>query len=469
MASPDFSDYVDLTINDLDVQEIYDEAVIYAQTNLPEFNPRVGTIENAMLEAVSYTTRNLVSAINTLPNSLLEGLIKLMGFSRNEATTAKGTVLIELIINTGATIVAGTVFSFNVFDSEGVLTQFLFETQDDLIIVAPNTSGTAAVVASEASAYPEIAVPAGLTVVSSTPFILSATLQTLTSVGTDTELDSEYFDRASSFLKSLSNTIATASQLINYLLVTYPTVGRFKVYDLTKAQENKISNIALTSNVATITTSSAHGYSVGDSVLVSDLANTVFNGTYTITVVPSTTTFRYAKTNANIGSTAVTVGTVILASGMLFATADVSGAVTISLCDSVGAQISETQKSIIKTDVESKLVAGLKVGLHNMNTFLVDVACSVTVDSNYSTATVGLAVSEAIDNYLSISGWDFSESINSLYLVTLASKVPGVKYVSTLDATLNGSTNLASNSGNDVTVLRKGSIPIGTTTTIATS
>ena len=127
MTSPNFSQYIDLTVSDLNVVDIYDDSVEYAQTNLPEFNPRVGTIENAILEAVSYQTGNIVTAINRLPDGLMEGLLSLMGFDRIEATQASGTVTIELIINTGSTILAGTAFSFDVYDAEGVLTQYLFE------------------------------------------------------------------------------------------------------------------------------------------------------------------------------------------------------------------------------------------------------------------------------------------------------------------------------------------------------
>jgi hypothetical protein len=72
-----------------------------------------------------------------------------------------------------------------------------------------------------------------------------------------------------------------------------------------------ISNIALTDNVATITTSAAHNLLVGDRVTVAGISapNTALNGTYAITTVPSTTTFTYAKTNANITSAAAS-GTV---------------------------------------------------------------------------------------------------------------------------------------------------------------
>lgn len=72
----------------------------------------------------------------------------------------------------------------------------------------------------------------------------------------------------------------------------------------TDANNATISNVALTSNVATITTSAAHGFVVGQSVTIAGLTNTALNGTYTITTVPTTTTFTFARTNSNIPSTA---------------------------------------------------------------------------------------------------------------------------------------------------------------------
>ena len=55
-----------------------------------------------------------------------------------------------------------------------------------------------------------------------------------------------------------------------------------------------ITHKQLTDNVATITTSVAHGFEEGDVVTISGI-NATFNGSYYITDVPSTTTFRYAR------------------------------------------------------------------------------------------------------------------------------------------------------------------------------
>jgi hypothetical protein len=76
-----------------------------------------------------------------------------------------------------------------------------------------------------------------------------------------------------------------------------------------------ITNVALTSNVATVTTKGPHGLSVGDTVTVTAVTATSINGAgNVVTAVPSTTTFTYAKTTANVTSAADT-GTVIRNAG----------------------------------------------------------------------------------------------------------------------------------------------------------
>ena len=65
-----------------------------------------------------------------------------------------------------------------------------------------------------------------------------------------------------------------------------------------------ITNKALTSDVATLTTSEAHGLTVGMTIVITDVDAT-FNGSYRITTVPTTTTFTYAKVVADVSSAAV--------------------------------------------------------------------------------------------------------------------------------------------------------------------
>jgi hypothetical protein len=88
---------------------------------------------------------------------------------------------------------------------------------------------------------------------------------------------------------------------------TYNGVLLADEYDVDKifpAITVSITNKALTSNVATLTTSAAHGLSTGMMINISGVDAT-FNGDYRITSVPTTTTFTYAKTAANVPSAAV--------------------------------------------------------------------------------------------------------------------------------------------------------------------
>lgn len=76
-----------------------------------------------------------------------------------------------------------------------------------------------------------------------------------------------------------------------------------------------VTNKALTSNVVTLTTAAAHGLAVGQAVVVAlSPADPVFDGTYVVATVPTSTTFTYAKTNANVTS-AASGGTVQGAAG----------------------------------------------------------------------------------------------------------------------------------------------------------
>jgi len=89
--------------------------------------------------------------------------------------------------------------------------------------------------------------------------------------------------------------------------ITYNGVLLSDEYDVDKVFPKitvSITNKALTSNVATLTTTAAHGLCTGMEITITGVDAT-FNGDYTITGVPTTTTFTYAKTATNVASTPV--------------------------------------------------------------------------------------------------------------------------------------------------------------------
>lgn len=101
----------------------------------------------------------------------------------------------------------------------------------------------------------------------------------------------------------------------SYARTSWAPTGRNGFYTWHGVLSKSVSNKALTSNVATLTTSTAHGFAAGESVTITGVDSTL-NGTYTIASVPTTTTFTYAKTANDISSTAVSpVGTAVVGAG----------------------------------------------------------------------------------------------------------------------------------------------------------
>lgn len=95
---------------------------------------------------------------------------------------------------------------------------------------------------------------------------------------------------------------ATKKSAVTGVLVANRTDGYLPISVYVKKEvASNVSNKSLTSNVATLTTSSTHKYFTGDSVTVGSVDAT-FNGTFTITATTANT-FSYAKTAANVAAT----------------------------------------------------------------------------------------------------------------------------------------------------------------------
>lgn len=85
-------------------------------------------------------------------------------------------------------------------------------------------------------------------------------------------------------------------------------------YARNRTDSRVITNSSLTNQVATITTSAPHGFIVGEQVAVSDVSP-AYDGTYEITATPTDNTFSYRRlrgTRANVVSKAASNGTATL-------------------------------------------------------------------------------------------------------------------------------------------------------------
>ena len=99
----------------------------------------------------------------------------------------------------------------------------------------------------------------------------------------------------------------------SYARSTWAPTGRKGFYTWHGDITASITNSARTGSTATITTSTAHNFAVGDSVVVSGTnGNAPLEGTWTIASVPSTTTFTYTTSSSGTITSAADTGTALV-------------------------------------------------------------------------------------------------------------------------------------------------------------
>ena len=99
----------------------------------------------------------------------------------------------------------------------------------------------------------------------------------------------------------------------SYARNAWAPTGRKGFYTWHGDISKTISNSYRTGSTATLTTSTAHGFVAGDSVTVSGTnGNSALHGTYTITSVPTTTTFVYTTTTSGTITSAADTGTALV-------------------------------------------------------------------------------------------------------------------------------------------------------------
>jgi hypothetical protein len=124
-----------------------------------------------------------------------------------------------------------------------------------------------------------------------------------------------------------------------YTITSTPTNETFtfeKVRDTSKTVLVK----SRVSNVATLTTSTAHGISQGEQVVITNVDG--FNGTFTVTAVPSSNSFSYANSGSTLSATSVQNGLVRVSKRKITKRERVAGVATITTATSHGLLVGET-------------------------------------------------------------------------------------------------------------------------------
>lgn len=223
MASPDFSQYVDLTIYDEQPSEIYANAIEYAREAFPEFDFAVGGIEDALLQAAAQMTGYTAAAINRIPNAVTETFLKLYGVNRLTGTTTTGSASFTFIDSRTESIPAGTRLSYTDIAPNAPDTVYVFQTTET---VSASGGVSAAIEGLTLQDYPSLQSGQSLRLLTPISFVQQVALDADLSVGTGPETDTSYFTRANTILQSYTNALTTPAQFTAYILANYPDVYR---------------------------------------------------------------------------------------------------------------------------------------------------------------------------------------------------------------------------------------------------
>jgi hypothetical protein len=412
----------------------------------------------ASLAASTYTAQDLVYIAKTL-----ETLGNLLGINDLVAASADAQVSLnnqlEAILDGSAPANVGKLY----VGAEAQSFELMAGLQDPAIIASIDTPD-----------YAQIAFQnKGSAANSSTDFIAYA------NNGTD---NSGYIDMGitSSNFSDPDFTITGAND--GYIFLEAPQV-------LTASVNGK----SLTNNVATLTTPTAHGFRVGMPVVITGVDG-VFNGTYTILAVPTTTSFTYSKTNGNVTFLAVSpVGTAVAGTtgnGNLVLATSGNGNQNRIVFAAGGLANNKTQMTIIPdtkvaiaitTESTSSTTGALTVagGLGVVGNVNVGGNVTITGTINFSgggttVSTANLAVVDpaifvAKDNSANLLDFTFAGkyvSSGNKYAVLSKKASDGVWYLASNIATAPG--NTVSYTGATYDTLQLGQVLIQSTPTLST-
>ena len=267
--------------------------------------------------------------------------------------------------------------------------------------------------------------------------------------------------------------VAVDNLLNGYQTITATPTSTTISYSI--AISSTVTNKQLTSDVATLTLSDPNLFAVGDAITVSGVDAT-FNGTYTITAVPTPLTIRYSKVATNVASTAST-GTVIRTPINIASTA----VTQFARKDVTSKSISPTTLAITFKAVSSNIATittgeahGLAVGDY---VSIAKLANSITYDktatasSESPTLTVTNATNLVSGMLVSMTGGKLSANtiVEKIVGTTVTLNKPTVAAISSetvsfvAQSVLNGTTNVLSIPTSTTFTIPVDSFDVGTT------
>lgn len=476
MPSPDFRQYVDLTIYDEQPADIYLEAIDYARAALPEFISRQGTVEDAVLQAMSFISAQTIAAINRLPNGLMEGILRLLGFERKEPTFATGTVYFTAIDTNGINIPSGTKIGYDEFTSEGGSIQHLFTTIESTFIPEGQSQSPPVRFRADASGpKPPLTTGQEMVILTSSNKLFQAFLSSTIVQGTEGEPDIEYFGRGANFIQSLTSGLVTAPQVTAHILNNHPNTYRVKVHDLTKVNQYLPIDMERVDNVVTARFDSPVTIEQYSDIKVFGFLPQNFNGIFEVETVEedpedsAKTIITWNQFGANASAVAEVNGSAsATAESYVMPMNDLStveipvvGSYVVSVTDIGMRLLSKQERAVILEDIRSRSVAGMDVNVIDAIFLPVSVLCTVAVRQGFDEAVVTSAVRSLLLDLLSPNSAPWERRIRRNNIISEIYEVDGVKFVESLTFSLNPGERLGEidETTGDIVISYRGVLP----------
>jgi hypothetical protein len=218
MASPDLSNYVDLTLFDLDPQDVYEAFQADATLKLPDWVPVEGNTEVVIAEALAVEVAEAIYAINRVPGAVVEIFLQMYDVVRDLGTQPQAVLTWTVSDPQGHSIPAGARARLNLGTA---YIPIVFSTDVDLVIPPGSTSGTVTATGDRFTADAnEVALPVKLEILDGIVFADSVSITSWNAFGKDTEDDIAWMTRGVNELKQLSSVLSFPDHFTNFALQT---------------------------------------------------------------------------------------------------------------------------------------------------------------------------------------------------------------------------------------------------------
>lgn len=473
----DFSQYVDLTIHDVQPVDVYLGAIELARITMPEFTLRQGTPEDALFQAFAYMSSLSVGAINRLPSRLMEGLSKMLGTTRSYG--ARASVAVEFIStdNDGAYIPAGSIFSFSE-KIAGDTYQYTFELAEDIVIDSVESGTTIpalAILYSQAIGIHPVLISGDLL----TPLNVNVNLDTVTvwEDGVSTTGTVGSITGSGPWTATITNMSSTSGFAVGSTLTATAGTGTL--------HGGAPTSVVITSiPTSTSVTYTVTGGTIPTAGTVTNVTGSLYPNPFTNGLEPEDDFTYLSRVRTHIASlsdvlvtasqlqayVAITYPNISRCrvydntqsndeSSLLFAGAT-AGFATVFVYG-VGQDLTSTERNIVAAQLAEKSVAGLTIGVSSFRRAGLEVEIDVVYDSRLADYDVESLIKSVIYNSLSPDNFPSNEQhVRTSYISSFLLGLDGIISVGNVVLTgtdANSDTNAANG---DLPFLRKGTLPL---------